>query len=543
MKLTEQIKAAPIQAQKTLRTDQIRALTSAPAGKIIPLAVSPLLREDRVNRGQMRIRLEMMETAETLMNAVNVTVRAHFVPFLAFERFDGSMDRLNRSYQGIPDNEGAPVIPFFDTATRGSGPAPVLDTLGIHVPTGATYNTAFVEAYNTLVNYLRRARSTKLPKRAIHDATLATAFWKNTGMSHIVPDFDQAMIDGEVELNIAGKLPVTGIGLRRGESPDAIDDVSPNREFTEWNGGNVEYPHSTTLGASAHHWGIETLANGVPRLFAELDKAGVKLSLANIEMAKQTAAFAQMRKAYSGLEDDYIIDLLMDAVRVPDASMSQPILLDRKSTIFGYSKRHATDGSNLAKSVTTGETFVDMRFRTPAMNTGGIIIVTAEIVPEQMFERQKDTFLFTTDVDQLPAFTRDYLDPEKVAIVSNDYVDVYHNDPNGTFGYAPLNHEWKRNIPRIGGKFMRKAGDPFSEDRQRIWSVETENPSLTEDFYLANGLHHKVFADTEADPFEITTLGRIDIIGNTVFGKGLQEDTDDYSELTDEVDTGRIEQA
>lgn len=86
MRMTELIPNSPIAVQKSARTCKGRLLTSADAGKIIPLKYEWLHREDSVRSGQIAINIEMMETAELLLNGVGVTVMAHFVPMLAFER-------------------------------------------------------------------------------------------------------------------------------------------------------------------------------------------------------------------------------------------------------------------------------------------------------------------------------------------------------------------------------------------------------------------------------------------------------------------------
>jgi predicted Rdx family selenoprotein len=208
-----------------------------------------------------------------------------------------------------------------------------------------------------------------------------------------------------------------------------------------------------------------------------------------------------------------------------------------------YNQRYATDAANLDTSVTNGLATVDMTIRTPQMNTGGVILITAEIVPEQMWERKKDYYLYENDPDNLPNYLRDYLDPEKVAVVKNDHLDVNHSTPNGTFGYAPLNHEYMRDMVNIGGKYYRPSNDAFDEDRAKIWTAETTNPTLSDDFYLVDSLHKKVFSDQNADAFEITCLSDVEITGNTVFGERLLEAdaTSDYETITDLVDDARIE--
>ena len=170
-------------------------------------------------------------------------------------------------------------------------------------------------------------------------------------------------------------------------------------------------------------------------------------------------------------------------------------------------------------------------------------MITTEIVPEQLFERKKDYFLYETNPDNLPNYLRDVLDPEQVSVVKNDHLDVNHSTPNGTFGYAPLNHEYQRDMVNVGGKYYRASNDAFDEDRAKIWTVEQTDPSLSEDFYLVSGLHKKVFSDQVADAFEITCISDIEITGNTVFGQRLLEAdaTSDYQEITNLVDSARID--
>lgn len=545
MRMSETISTSPIAVEKSIRAEQVRVLTSCKAGKVVPVTYIPLLREDRVSRGSVTIKLDMAETIHPLMNAVNVTAYAHIVPFLAFERFGGSMETLNRSYQGIGEPHSGVPVPFFTMLSHSLATTPIGSVMGWHFRDGDTPNAAVVEAYNEIVNFRRRARSEKLPLRTPMSNTLADAFWKNTQMSHIVPDFDQAMMDGEVEMSWANaRVPISGIGLKGGSAPSKLQagtfrsSHGPQPNGKHWEVGEG-FPAGTDGQATLI---VKEGATGFPDIHAELSAVGVKLSLSNIELAKQTAAFAKLREKYQGLEDDHIIDLLMEGIRVPDEAMKQPILLDRKSTIFGYSERHAMDGANLDMSRTTGFTELRLNFRTPPMNTGGIILITLEIVPEQLFERQQDLFMYTGVPSALPNFLRDYLDPEKVEVVQNRYADTHHSNPTGVFGYAPLNHQWKRSITRVGGRYKRPHTDTFIEDRQRFWSIEQLNPTLNDDFYMVRNLPHTVFADSITDPFEILASGRVEIIGNTVFGKALEEDEGHYDAVAAQVDQTRIVQ-
>lgn len=547
MRMTEMVPTAPIKVQRSTRRDRGRVLTSADAGKILPLKYIPTLREDAVKRGRVRVNIEMMETSELLMNGIMINVMAHFVPMLAFDRFNGSMEELNRSYKG-ETGIGGSVVPYFEsnkayngTSVATTGDASAFDTVGwpsgnywAHETTqfyqlmgihhqGTSINTTVVEAYNAIVNHRRKARSASLPLRNAYDHRLAEAFWALDN-NHIVPDFDQKLIDGEVALNgLTFQAPIKSVS----QQTEAGQSNAP--------GGEAQ------LADGVYTW---QGTDGLNDIWAELTEGGnATMSLADIEQARKTAAFAKLRSMYDGIEDQFIIDMLMEGIRVPEEAMKQPILLSKQSTLIGYNQRYATDAANLDTSVTNGFATVDLTIRTPQMNTGGVILITAEIVPEQMWERKKDYFLYETDPDNLPNYLRDVLDPEQVSVVKNDHLDVNHSTPNGTFGYAPLNHEWMRDMVNVGGKYYRPANDAFDEDRAKIWTVETTDPVLNEDFYLVSGLHKKVFSDQVADAFEITCISDVEITGNTVFGERLLEAdaTSDYETITNLVDSARID--
>ena len=549
----------PIAVPRTMRRNSARGITSLPAGMMVPIAAFPLLREDAVRSGRLRFSYESMETAEVLMNAINVDMKAYLVPNLALERFNGSMDQLNLSYEGKPPLEGEALVPYIETAPFGAhGSNLVYKYLGLHGRPDQLVNTAYLEAYNAIWNFRAKNRSPDLyeaKKRNRLQTDLAPAFWSHDMFSHIVPDFDQAAIDGAVKLDlVSARIPVSGIGLRAtGPNPggpvtvknwwDAPTNATDGLRRIHAPGGDVVSP-----GASAR-WSPDLAAKedpdnpGFPEIFAELADAGVSISLSNLELAKKTQAFARLRQKYNA-HDDWIINLLMDGITIPDQALKQPMLLAEKRTIFGMSKRYASDGENLTESVVNGATFLDMAIQCPRIGTGGVIMIVAEITPDQLFERQMDPYLHTTDVEALPQYLRDTLDPEKVEIVQNQRIDVDHDDPTSTFGYEPLNARWNINCPRIGGRFYRPEVDAgFDEDRQRIWAVETKNPRLATDFYICTNMHTKPFVVTNQDPFEVVTQGDVYIEGNTVFGGHLIEATDDYEKVLALAPTERVEKA
>ncbi|AXH75497.1 MAG: major capsid protein [Microviridae sp.] len=541
-------KTSPIPVQRTTRASQHRVLTSLPAGKMVPIAVIPLLREDSISSGSFTFGFEMNETVELLMNAVNVRVMAYLVPNLALDRFDG-LDSLNKSYEGVPLVEGGPVTPWFEMgAAPIRGGAPVLEYMGKHYKPGAQINTSYLECYNQIWNFRAKNRSADIPLRQRLDATLAPAFWDHQSFAHIVPDFDQAVIDGEVALNVVNsKMPVGGLGLV------GSANTAPVQMVDAATGTTILHPDAWAIQdvAAGSQVGRNALGvkatgpnTGIPDVWAELQDNGITVSLSNIEMARKTQAFARLRQQYQGHSDEYIIDLLMDGITLPDQIWKQPILLADRRTVFGMSKRYASDADNLTESVVNGATYIDVRFSVPRCNSGGVVMLVAEIAPEQLFERQQDVYLHANSVDSLPQFLRDTLDPEKVEVVTNEMIDIDHSKPLNTFGYGPLNHRWAKSIPQIGGKFYRPEVDAaFDEDRQRIWAVETVDPVLSKDFYLCTTMHYKPFVvtDLQIDPFECLMRGQAVIRGNTVFGGLLVEASNNYDKVMEEAPTVRID--
>lgn len=539
-----------LSAPRTIRRHAVRGLTSLPAGKMVPLLAVPLLREDAVKSGRLRFSFEQMETVEVLMNAVKVRTMAYFVPMLALARFNGSMDQLNLSYEGKPPIAGQPVVPYIEQIDFGAyGSNAIFKYLGLHGNPTQKVNSAYLEAYNQIWNFRAQNRSPGLVLRDRLAVDLAPAFWVHDQFAHIVPDFDQAVIDGQVTLNVANaKMPVKGIGFSGAHAGQTNTNQTMRQSgdtatSAAMNGWLVAGSAQADAAGTAKVFIKQAAATAFPDIYAELQNNGITLSLSNIELAKKTQAFAELRRQYNEHED-HIINLLMDAINIPDQAFKQPMLIGDKTTIFGQSKRYASDGSNLTKSVVNGLTQIEMSVQLPRVNMGGVIMVVAEITPDQLFERQADPFLTALTVDDLPQYLRDTLDPEKVDIVKNSRIDSSHGTPNATFGYEPMGARWNVDIPRVGGKFYRPTvNTSFDEARQRIWAVETVNPTLSADFYLCTQMHQKPFVVTNQDPFEVVAQGEIFIEGNTVFGGHLVEATNDYAKVLAEAPQTRITKA
>lgn len=529
-------RTTPQQYAPTVRTDFKRVLTTGFGGKFLPVAAIPLLREDRLQASTFRFGFQMAETAQMLMNPVRVAVHAWFVPKLAFERY-GDRGILNRSYLKQAEKDGE-VVPWFqpvDYWQAANTPHPVYRAMGLHAPAGEQVNSDYVEAYNAIWNYVAEQASPSIAKRGATDPSLAPAFWAHSAMRHVKPTFDQALIWGEAPVNITSQqMAVKGLLVETNAGHQTGEQFNPDgTSFTPPQGG---------WAVSALNSGAATKESGWIAPWVELEENGVTISLANIDLARKTAAFARARQAYQGLGDEQLIDLLMAGVRVPDEGMRHPLLLGRRETIFGMSQRYATDSPNLEKSVTTGQTVLDMTVVVPQQDTSGVVMFVAEILPEQLYERQADRYLLETDQANLPDRLRDELDVEPVEVVLNGHIDTDHSAPTATFGYAPLNHSWQREAPNLGGLYHRPdASAPWDENRNRIWAVETVDPVLGDDFYLSSNIHHQVFQDMDTDPFEIALNGVARIEGLTMFGPALRESYGDYDAIMAHADMSRLD--
>jgi hypothetical protein len=542
----------PVDFKRSTRPAQSKVLTSGDAGKSYPVRFEPVNREESVS-GRVGITIEMAETPEIVSNAVHAKALTYFVPYLAFEQFKGSIEELNKRYMGSPSlfGDGVTVEPFFTknvffaTGTEQTTAFPYdLDTnfvnanglefynrAGIHLGNN-DINNSYVQAYNCVHNYRRKSRSPQLAERNQYDHTFAECFWPSAGMSPIVAAYDEKLIAGEVKLRDLTFKAAVGVEQLRNQTQTSIT--------------MVDNPDSNSSLQSL----LRTTLDGQQQIWAELTEgANSTMSLADIDQARKTAAFARLRSLYSGNmnygdDDDFLIDLLMQGIRIPVEMMKDPILVGRSEGTFNMQQRYATDGANLDASATNGMITLSHRVGMPQTNVGGILVTLVEIAPERIWERSKDHFLQgISDANQLPNALVDYLDPEKVEVVTKDHLDVQHSQGTAILGYQPKNAHWRKNDVRVGGKFLRPDNDAYVQDRARIWSTEVTDPELSTDFYLTTDVNKKVFADQASDGFEILLMQDLNINTNIQFGDMLLETdgTSDYDAITAQVDADQGE--
>jgi len=507
-------RSTPVQHPRTTRVDTASVITSGYGGKFLPIKMIPLLREDGA-RGSLNLNFQMAETADMLLNPVRVTAAAYLVPKLALDRFT-DMGAIDRSYNGEQEIDGS-VIPWFEEQLLFT--SDFYTQLGLHSTFG---NDDYLQSYNAVWNYVAGQMSNSIPERTPKDTSIAPAFWRHSQMRHVKPTFDDALLEGEIELQVTegATLPVYGY---------ASTNVASDRNALTAPTASFEVDATTGMQVSS-------------QIYAAFNQSGITMSLASINQAREMAAWARLRNQYAGLSEEWMMDQLLSGIRIRDEALRQPMRLDSQDSVMGMTQRYATDAANLDKSLTDGAGMIDLNINVPPLITGGTIVVVAQILPEMVYERQRDYYQTALTVADLPDRTRDELDPQPVELVTNAEVDENHTLPDDLFGYAPLNHGWQRMAPNIGGKyFKRSASDAWTEDRNRIWSTEVVDPTLGPDFYLSTTLSHEVFADSSSDPFEIWLNGNVSISGLTYFGAGLRENNDDYDKVKAQVPTDRID--
>jgi hypothetical protein len=528
---------APIDYTRTVRPDNAAILTSGKAGVVIPISAIPFHRGDSAT-GRIDIDMQLAEMPRPLENAVVGRAQMWVVPRPAMPQFTG-LDEYTHAYHGknITQLGAAARTPpsLFNTVATGAIAAAqsseMFAALGIHLVASTEINTDYIDAYVLIQNFRLAAHSSKMTRYDyyVEDATasleLKPAFWPRNRMHQMVPDYEQALVVGALDLDVsAGQIPVSGVG--------AYGPTSPSTGFTY-----KETPDKDTVYDYSKSGTVNVDASGYPEIYAEF-AGGVSIttSLADIDKARTTNAFAkrlaQMAGTnYSGFNnDDVLVAELMQGFIVPDELFNRPWLVDSKTVVFGMQERHATDAANLDDSVSTGRAAVSLSVNIPTLNYGGIGMVTVEVMPERLYERQSDEYLYCTTVDDLPNPTRDVQRIEPVDTVINRRIDAAHTTPSGTYGYEPMNSKWRRECTRMGGEFRQTTpGTPNETARTAIWQADYVDPVFTSDHWLCpHPFPQNVFSVPANDIVNISARQTITIVGHTQFGDELMEDNGEF---------------
>ena len=536
----------PIEFDRSRRFDNVSALTSGNAGQVIPITVAPMHRGDSCS-GRIEVSLELAEQPKPLKNAVLARLQAWFVPRPALPHFSG-LDEVTAAFHGkdisaLGESTRTPVDYFKTTGTgsiSGDAGSEFYTSLGIPLVASTEINNDYIDAYNLIYNFRLDAHSSKMTRANYRSENtdarnLKPAFWPRSAVHQFVADYESALVKGSLELDVtAGSIPVTGIATDFNAS-DGIVAETDNAPVTYT---NYQHMAGTVVGGGTHdNLFIEDDGTNQPNIYAEMASQTIATSLADIDKARTTQAMAKAVAAMEGSDfsgfqaEDVIVSELMQGFQVPNELLQRPWLLDNKTLVFGMTERHATDSANLDDSSSTGFAQGSLSINVPRAEYGGIIMATAEIFPERLYERQADEYLYCTTPDDLPNAMRDILRTEPVDTVLNRRVDALHSTPGGTFGYEPMNNKWNREFTRLGGEFRQNVpGTPDTSARLAIWQPDVVDPVLTSDHWLCpDPMPQDVFSFPSAHIVHIHVNQRLTMTGITQFGDSLVEDNSEFA--------------
>lgn len=532
----------PVAFNRSTRGDTAVLMSSARAGVVVPVGYIPLLPGDSAS-GRAGIDIQLKEMPKSLLNAVTANFQAWFIPKSAHPKFSGR-DELNHAMTGEKIKTlGAADRDPPEYYSKVTGTTPLnnlrnstfIKTLGLHI--NDTVNTDLIDAFNLVYNFRLAAHSSRLPRRkyahegVIEATTLPPAFWPSSRLSRVVPDYERALIVGSLDLDVSsGRMPIQGLFLdQAGATNKQVRRQLSDGSVTGPSAKNV----SPLLASRTDTSPTSTLADSI---FAEMAGQTIGVSLAEIDKARTTQAFAKLRTAYAGNDatgfdnDDTLVALLMQGIRVPEDQFKRPWLLDSQRVPVGFAERFATDAANLDASVTVGRASAALSLNVPLTDVGGVVIITVEVLPERVDERMADEWLHARSFDDLPNALRDIQRTEPVDLVANRRIDAKHATPNGLYGYEPMNDKWNRDFTRLGGDFYQATpGAGWTENRSNIWQTEIVNPTFSATHYLApQPFPHGVFSDPTGDAFEVVCRHSVSIAGLTQIGDVLAENSDDY---------------
>lgn len=539
----------PLDFGMSVRPDIQSIKTTGKMGEVIPIFVGPVFRGDS-GSGYADIQVEAAEMPKPIANMLIMRAQSWVVPRPALPRFESTAEYAHSYQETDITKEGvaARTPPaLFDTVGTGAIAAAqsseFFRALGISLQASTAVNTDYVDAYILIHNFRKASYSKSLTRSDYYGENATTAlelkpaFWPVV-MSHVVPDYEQELVKGSLELDvIAGSIPVKGIGT------NTTGTTAGDINVRESDGNDVTYGERV-IGADIQlEIDADGASGGRPTIYAAMAGQAIGTSLADIDMARKTNAFAKYRATlagtnYSGYNnDDVIVAELMQGFKVPEELFNRPFLLDSKTTALGFTERHATDAANLDDSSTTSNGKLRLSLNIPRMEWGGVYVTTCEVVTERLYPRQSDEYLYCTTPDDLPNSLRDSQVTEPVSVTLNRQIDALHSTPSGTYGYEPLNHKWKRNFTRLGGDFRETTpGTPQSTSRIAVYQPDIVDAVYADDHFLCpHPFPQHVFSAPSSDALTITASQDLSFMGITVFGEMISEDNSDFTDVSTET--------
>lgn len=545
------------------RVDNVARRTSARAGEVVLVDYVPVLRGDSVG-GQVTVDVILAHMPRRPLNSIVMNVQAWFVPssihpqFSGYDEFLASYTNTTIKQIGAADRNPPPFYNVLSGAARAAAIASDhYKALGVSVPDGVNPNDQLFDAYSIVHNFRQAAHSSKIARRLYfredmaQASKFAPAFWPQNRFSRVVPDYERALVVGEMALDVsAGSIPVElpvewsahvqGSGNAQSGVPVTADSAANPLDATiKFGGGGTQNKTSVQI-KFAKPGGAPTDGTFVPmEAVAQMLGSSIVSSLQDIDKARVTQAMAKLRASMAGnnptgfANENGILADMMQGLRVPQELNMRPWLLGSTLVPFSLNERWAMDGASLQDSDTRGSASVTVPVNLPRTETGGYILVTVEVVPERIYERQGDPALYVNSVDELPDALRDVQRVEPVDVVPNWRLDTSHSTPGGTYGYEPMNDRWNREFTMLGGDYYQPVtGSPTpSAARDAIWTPQIVDPAYNSGHFLVpSPFPHSIFSDTNGSAFDVIVRRAAVVRGLTQIGDVLSEDNSEFAD-------------
>lgn len=172
---------APVQFSRTTRKDTAITMSSARAGKVVPVTYIPVLAGDSVS-GRVGVDIKLREMPKPLLNGVTANIQAWFAPKSALPQFSGREELMHARTGEVIKSLGAAdrtPPPYFTTISGANLTTFANSTfskcLGLHVPAGASINSDLVDSFVLVYNFRLAAHSSRLTRRKYASEDIANA--------------------------------------------------------------------------------------------------------------------------------------------------------------------------------------------------------------------------------------------------------------------------------------------------------------------------------------------------------------------------------
>lgn len=377
-------------------------------------------------------------------------------------------------------------------------------------------NEAARLSYIAAVNFLRLRKYHKATLLLHSSTAVAPALISQTVLERFNAVLDpDDRINGHVDLELAGQMPVVGLGLT------STGVGSPAADVQETGGETRSYAKAVLTSTAGNGVNMEIDAEtGFPKVFGDLDQVVAGgVSLVDFYNAQKKDGLIRTMDRIIRENPQFGFEmaarwahgLSVDAGRIPW------VLFERRME-FGKGMAHAMDTEGVEADVkrTDGKLLISGSVPVPKTELGGIIVLMASLKPDETIASQPDPFL--SEPWGLDNFVADELalDPQPVTLRELDS-DIESADESTVAMYTGLN-QLKVHYSSYG--LSRELDAEDVANKTAIWQLEVPLSVTPDTILYPDDLEHYPFADQDAEVVTykvqaVMTLGTPMIVGPT----------------------------